>query len=136
MDVRIEQALRQVLAASPPAHFVAVFGSRAKGLEHPGSDLDVAWLPADRTLALGDELQLQAELMRATGLEVDLVRVDQASTLCRFEVARDGRLVHGSRDSFVRFCAEAAAEYIDYEPVLREAGERFRRRLAAGGAGS
>ena len=136
VDARIEQAIQQVLAVSPVAHFVAVFGSRAKGRSRTDSDLDIAWLPVDRGVSLGDELQLQASLTRATGIEVDLVRVDQASTLCRFEVARDGLLVQGSRESFVRFRAEATAEYIDYEPVLREAGERFRRRLAAGGAGT
>lgn len=124
------------MAATPLAHFAVVFGSRAKGGARIESDLDVAWLPVDPEVSLGDELQLQVELTRATGLEVDLVRVDRASTLCRFEVARDGRLVHGARDSFVRFCAEAAAEYMDYEPAMRAAGERFRRRLAAGGVGS
>jgi hypothetical protein len=69
-------------------------------------------------------------LNRAAGREVDLERLDQASTLCKHEVASKGELLHGSRDELVRFQAEAIGEFLDFEPALRAASERFRRRLA------
>lgn len=75
------------------------------------------------------ELDFQAELTRSAGRAVDLVRVDQASTLVRHEIARDGILLAGNRDAFVRFRAEAITEFLDFEPALRDASERFRRRL-------
>lgn len=133
VDTRIEQALRDALANGPASHFVAVFGSRATGTARADSDIDLAWLPADPNIPLSEELALQAELTRVAGGEVDLVRLDRASTICRHEVARDGQLLTGSPASFARFRAEAVGEYLDFEPALREATERFRRRLAAGG---
>ncbi|MEO6597742.1 MAG: nucleotidyltransferase domain-containing protein [Planctomycetota bacterium] len=132
VDPRVEQALRTCLGNVPSCHFVAVFGSQATGTAGTDSDIDLAWLPTDPDLALAEELALQAELTRVVGGDVDLVRVDRASTLLRMEVARHGTLVVGSAAAFARFRAEAIAEYLDYEPALHEASERFRRRLAAG----
>jgi predicted nucleotidyltransferase len=127
------QALQRVLAKGPSLHFAAVFGSRARGTHRPDSDIDLAWLPRDRSLLLTHELQLQGDLAMATGMDIDLVRVDEASTVLRHEIARDGQLVFGERAAFVRFQAEAVVEFLDYEPVFREANERFCRRLALRG---
>ena len=128
----LETAMRTVLARGPAVRFAALFGSRARGTARPDSDIDVAWLPADANLPLGAELELQAELTRVAGHEVDLVRLDHASSLLRFEVARDGVLLFGTPSAFTGFRVEAIAEWLDYEPAFRAASERFRRRLAAG----
>lgn len=133
VDQQTEETLRAVIARGPAAHFVAIFGSRAVGTARADSDLDLAWLPTDPNVSLADELALQAELTRAAGCDVDLVRLDRASTICRHEVARDGRLLAGSAASFTRFRAAAIGEFLDFEPALREATERFRRRWATGG---
>lgn len=132
VDPRLEQALRTTLASGPACHFVALFGSRASGTDRADSDIDLAWLPVDPQVSLAAELALQADLTRVAGCEVDLVRLDRASTIVRHQVARDGRLLCGSAASFARFRAEAVGEYLDFEPALREATERFRRRLAGG----
>jgi predicted nucleotidyltransferase len=110
-----------------------LFGSAAKGTMHAGSDVDVAWLPTDVELPLSRELAFQVALTRAAGREVDLVRLDHASTLCRSEVARTGVLLAGERSDFVRYRAEAMGEFLDFAPAMQDAGERFRRRLATGG---
>ncbi|MCA8975945.1 MAG: nucleotidyltransferase domain-containing protein [Planctomycetes bacterium] len=125
----VRAALAEVIRAGPPARFFVLFGSAATGRARADSDLDLAWLPTDRELPLSEELALQAELTRAAGREVDLVRLDHASTLCRHEVARDGVLIAGDRDAFIRFRAVAAAEFLDFEPALRDATARYRRRL-------
>ncbi|MFY9343939.1 MAG: nucleotidyltransferase domain-containing protein [Planctomycetota bacterium] len=134
MNRAFDNGLHAAIAAGPPARFLALFGSQATGTAHAGSDIDVAWLPADTDISLGQELAFQAELTRMAGREVDLVRVDQTSTLCRMEIARHGILLAGDRSAFARFRAEAIAEFLDYEPAFRAASERFRRRLAAGGS--
>ncbi len=121
--------LAAAIAAGPAARFLALFGSAARGDTHEGSDVDIAWLPIDADLPLADELDFQAELTRAARRAVDLVRVDRASTLVRHEIARDGILLAGDRDAFVCFRAEAIAEFLDFEPALRDASERLRRRL-------
>lgn len=129
MEPARNELLAAAIAAGPAARFVALFGSAARGDTQDHSDVDLAWQPVDPDLALADELDFQAELTRAAGREVDLVRVDQASTLVRHEIARDAVRLAGDRDAFVRFRAEAIAEFLDFEPALRDASERFRRRL-------
>ena len=127
----LRDRLITAVAAGPPARFVALFGSAVTGKMRPDSDVDLAWLPVDFDLPLVRELDFQVALTLAAGREVDLVRVDHASTLCRSEVARNGELLAGDRASFVRFRAEAICEFLDFEPALREASELFRRRVAA-----
>ena len=56
----------------------------------PDSDVDVGIVPNEDGPSLAEELALQAELSRACGREVDLVRLDHADLLLRWEVARDG----------------------------------------------
>ena len=64
-----------------------LFGSAAKGRLRPDSDIDIGILPSpDRVLGFDEELALAAELDKMLGGEVDLVRLDTASTLLRFEV--------------------------------------------------
>lgn len=131
--IPVSEALLQTVRTGPAARFVALFGSAARGTASAASDLDIAWLPLDPGIALGDELQFQARLTGAAGREVDLVRVDQASTLCRREIAVDGVLLAGSRDDWVQFRAEAIGEFLDFEPAFRDASERYRRWLASNG---
>ena len=124
--------LATTIAAGPPARLVVLFGSAAQGRMHANSDVDVGWIPVDADLSLRDELTFQAKLTAAASRDVDLVRLDQASTILRYEVARDGVLLAGTRSEFVRFRAEAIGDYLDFEPALRDASERYRRAILAG----
>jgi hypothetical protein len=58
--------------------------------------------------------------------------MDQASTLCRHEVARSGILLSGDRTAFVRFQVAAVDEFLDFEPALRDAVARYQRALLGG----
>jgi predicted nucleotidyltransferase len=121
---------RAALAARDDLRLAIVFGSVAKGRARPDSDLDVAILPANADMSLAAELDLAADLSRATGREVDLVRLDLADPLTRFTVARDGVVVVANpRSAWTRFAVAAAREYHDLAPLLASAGELFRRRL-------
>src|ERR1043165_3865967 len=81
------------LGAGPPLRFAMLFGSAARGGMRADSDVDIAIFPDDLRLSLADELALQAELARACGRDVDLVRLDLAPTLVKWQVARYGRVV-------------------------------------------
>jgi predicted nucleotidyltransferase len=127
------EALVAALRAGPPLRLAMLFGSAAAGALRPDSDVDVAILPADPDLSLADELDLQARLARACAREVDLCRLDRASTLVRWQVASHGRaLLASSPFEAPRFVAAAASEYLDFAPSFTRAAERFRLRLAAG----
>jgi len=126
---RIVTALR----SGPPLRLAMLFGSTAKGTQRSDSDIDIGIVPEDPELSLTEELTLQTELCRVSGREVDLVRLDRASSLMRWQVVRYGRaLVEAQPFAAARFTAETVAEYLDFAPAFERAAENFRRFLTAG----
>ncbi|MDB4954802.1 MAG: hypothetical protein JWO36_2371 [Myxococcales bacterium] len=130
MESLIEN-LTRVLQAGPPLRLAVMFGSHARGQNRAGSDVDIAILPWDSSLPLKLELDLVARISTGLGREVDLVRIDQASTLLRWEIARDGVLLFAdSPAEWVRFRANTASEHAEIRDALEQAAELFRRRIA------
>lgn len=128
---RLVARLRDVLAQGPALRLAMLFGSAAVGLEHAASDVDVAIVPRDPDLSLRDELELQARLEQVCGCQVDLVRLDCASTVLRWQVASKGVvLLADPPHEAARFVARAASEYGDFAPALEHASRTFARRLA------
>jgi uncharacterized protein len=125
------EKLRAVLRQGPAVQLAILFGSAARGRMHSQSDLDVGIIPAGPDLTLAEELDLAAALTRATGTEVDLVRLDQASPVLRWEAAKAHiSLISSAPNALPRFLAQAALDHADLAPLLADAQERLRRRLA------
>lgn len=126
-----ELVSRLVLALqTTPLRLAVVFGSTARGRRRVDSDVDVAILPPDSRFDDSSELALARALSLSAGAEVDLVRLDAASTLLKWHVATEGvPLIEATPGEFARFQARAAAEYLEYAPALAHHGEVFRRRL-------
>ena len=129
-QIRVVEYLRSVLTDCSLVRLAILFGSHARDAARPGSDIDVGIIPHDPQLALTAELDLHARLERACGSPIDLVRLDRASTLLRWEAAVNSVvLVASSPDEFSRFVAAAALEHADLMTTLGPAAERFRRSL-------
>ena len=127
---RLAGALRE----STGLRLAVPFGSTARGTRRPDSDLDVGIIPVDPETSLGTELDLQNRLEQACERSVHLVRLDRASTLRKWKVATEGRLlVSNPPHSWPRFVAMSAIEYAEFAPQLEQAEERFRARLAETG---
>jgi predicted nucleotidyltransferase len=76
--------LRSVLSTRPRVRLALLFGSRARGTAHAGSDVDVAVLaPGEDLLALGSELS------QAVGTTVDLVSLEDPGFALLEELIRD-----------------------------------------------
>jgi predicted nucleotidyltransferase len=121
------------LGAGPPLRLAMLFGSAARGTSRDDSDVDIAIIPLDPQLALSAELDLQRSLGDACGRPVDLMRLDRASCLLRWQVARDGSvLFQAGPFEAARFIASAASEYLDYKPDFARAAALFEARLARG----
>lgn len=110
-----------------------LFGSAATGKLGPDSDIDIGILLApDRELDFHGELTLATELEPVLGREVDLVRLENASTLLRFEAAQGRCVLEARPGAFADFAARALLEHEDLRPILlRCAAGMFSRLQAA-----
>jgi predicted nucleotidyltransferase len=130
LDLVLAERLQKALNTVPLLRLAVLFGSAASGRNRTDSDVDLAILLREPDLDEPTELALARELTLAARTEVDLIRLDTASTLLKWQVATKGiALVEDLPGEFARFRARAAAEYIEYAPALAYYGEIFRRRL-------
>lgn len=126
--------LSEALQSWPGVRLAVLFGSASRGDAAPGSDLDVGVL-----FEAGQEnaVALEVALARATRRRVDLVRLDVAPPLLRFEIARDGCvLLERTPHAWTDFRARAMTDWWDWAPTARllnqAAVERLRATVADG----
>ena len=113
-----------------PVRLAILFGSAVSGRTRPDSDVDVAILTGRLEPDDSFEVTLGRDLTLAARTEVDLIRLEHASTVLKWQIATGGvLLVEKSPQEFARFRARSASEYIEYAPALAYYGEVFRRRL-------
>jgi uncharacterized protein len=126
---RRRQRLRTALAAEPDVLVAYLFGSRARGTAHPGSDYDVAVLLAEGA----DTHRRQLELMAVLGEGVDVIILNDAPVALAYRVLRDGQLLV-SRDEQARIehWARTVDRYLDSAPLRRALAEGTRHRLQEG----
>jgi predicted nucleotidyltransferase len=127
----IEVGLRRVLARWPGVRFACLFGSSVTRGPELARDVDVAvcFRTSPSLLELGG---LEGELEREIGRTVDVVDLDQATTLLRWEVARTGLALCSSDPvALLEFRARAPIEYFDLLPYRERAARGLRRALEA-----
>lgn len=129
-DPELAARLQEVLRGEWPLRLAVLFGSAASDRQREESDVDIAILPLKSGWDVAGERDLYVALARTAGADVDLVDIERAPTLLRWEIATTGRaLLERGPGEFARFRARAAAEYIDFAPAFAHYGEIFRRRL-------
>jgi predicted nucleotidyltransferase len=123
------QVIRECLRGRTDVRLALVFGSRARGTATPTSDVDVA------VRAPGiDLLGLVADLSRATGLEVDVVDLEDAGVPLLARIVREGVLVHeGGPGAGARWRAQALADLETDGPWFARMREAWLTRVAARG---
>ena len=104
------------LQENPQVQLAVVFGSAARGAPTGRSDLDIGVLG----VAQAGLPALAVQLARLAGREVDLVALESAPPLLRFEIARDGVvLLERSPDLWSDFRARAMVDWWDWAPFAR-----------------
>jgi predicted nucleotidyltransferase len=122
--VTAEEAIRTVLSTEPSVCLAVLFGSAARKELRSSSDLDIGVLGSER----GVLSALEGALSRVAGRRVELVALDTAPPLLRFEIARDGRvLLERTPHAWSDFKARAMVDWWDWAPIAR----RFHRAAAA-----
>jgi uncharacterized protein len=109
--------------------FAVLFGSALTRSPDLARDVDVA-CSFSRPLSLLELGGLEGELEQALGQTVDLVDLDSASTLFRWEVLRTGQLILArDRDAWVTFQVRVQFEWDDLRPYFEREVAGLRRRL-------
>lgn len=122
--------LQQVLEQAAEVRLAVVFGSAARGVANAQSDIDIGISLAAEADA-GSLSRLRVELERAAGRAVDLVVLDEAPPLLRFEIARAGTvLVQRDPHGWADFRARALIDWWDWAPTARMMHETMTTRLA------
>ena len=112
----VERRVREVLDRRPEVRFALVFGSAVARGTDQARDLDLA-LSFAGSPSLMDLARLAEALEVVVGMPVDLVDVDSANTLLRWEVVRTGRMIHRPDEAAaIEFLARVPLEWFDLEP--------------------
>jgi predicted nucleotidyltransferase len=127
--------LRERAASLPEVRLAVLFGSLARGQARKDSDVDLGLFlePVSRR----ERLHVEAELARAAGREVDVVYLNEAPPLLRFEIARDGILLLEREEGLWTRCkVKAMLDWWDWAPnarfLAKAAVRRLREKIANG----
>jgi len=113
---------------TPGLRLLVLFGSRARGDVYERSDWDLGYL-ADERFDL-DGFRVEVTHLSRTD-EVDLVDLDRASGVLRFEVASEANvLFEAVSHAFEDFWFQAVSFWCDMQPVLQAAHRDVLDRLA------
>ena len=129
--------LRPCAAALPGVRLAVLFGSTARGQARKGSDVDLGILLDPDTSEARSRALLDFD--RAAGREVDVVFLNEAPPLLRFEISRDGVLLHEQEKGlWTAFKVRAMVDWWDWSPYAKRiedaAIRRLRERMAHGQA--
>ena len=124
----LNQRLWQVAAFFPEVKLAVLFGSTARGQDRPKSDVDLGILLAPYSPEL--RFRVEADLGRAAGRSVDVILLDDAPPLLRFEIAKEGVLLFQREDHlWTGFKAKAMVDWWDWAPTHRMIAAGVARRL-------
>lgn len=131
------ERLRERAASLPELKLAVLFGSTARGQTRKESDVDLGLLLGTDTRSV--RLHVEAELARAARREVDIVYLNEAPPLLRFEISRGGVvLLEREEGLWTGFRARAMVDWWDWAPYAKRIEEaairRLRERVAHGQA--
>jgi predicted nucleotidyltransferase len=129
---KLEEGLNEAFEDFPEVEAVFLFGSVAEGRAGAESDLDLAIVPSGAGLR-ERRLDLLSALVRAGLDDVDLVFLDTADVVLRYEAVRPNFLIY-ARESFDRgeYYSRTLREYWDFLPYLELQRESMKRRILYG----
>lgn len=126
--------INSLLAQNSQVKFAYLFGSSIQGETGPLSDIDIAVFLDGRVSPFDFRLRLSALLAQALGSErFDLVTLNDAPLLLKYEVVRGGRVIKEQKSKRVAFETKVLSEYLDTACLRRTQRTYLKEQLAQGG---
>lgn len=99
--------------------YVLLFGSRARGDVKDYSDVDIAVKFSDSENSIDKALDLMSAIEEELGISVDVVSLNVADTIIKYEAYSQGILLF-CRDyrRYMDDYVNAIDEYLDFEPIF------------------
>ncbi len=115
----------------PGIYAVYLYGSYACGKEHPGSDIDVAFLSSQKIDAI-ERWNVQEFIAAELDCDIDLVDLTAASTILRKEIIEKGRILfNGDKFRTDSFEMTSYSMYLDLNEnrkhILNDLKEKYGR---------
>ena len=127
------KAISEMLASRPEVDFAYLFGSQVSGQCGKMSDIDIAVYADVTDDRLAYQLKLLERLQCLTGsVAVDLVLLNDAPPLLRYEVIKHGQVLKENKEKRVIFEIRVLSEYMDTEHLRRTQGMYLKEKLLQG----
>jgi len=114
----LNTSIRQVLARQGGVRLAILFGSLAKGLAKPESDLDLAVL-MNNEFPAGAKMSLIGALAEATGRPVDLIDLRLAGEPLLGQILQHGTRLLGSDSDYADLLKRHLFDEADFMPYRR-----------------
>lgn len=134
---QVENVLVPFFKTRPEVTFAYLFGSVARGTAGKLSDIDIAiFIDPSRLPPVGSfgyQSEIIVDLQALLQRDVDVVILNDASTMIRFQVLKHGKLVFCRSDSERRlFHEKAVTQYLDIKPLLQVQRHYLHKQLDEG----
>jgi len=125
MKKEILEALRKIFKSEEKISVAYLFGSHAKKLNTPVSDIDIAVLLSETPKNLFEYyLYLVNKLSRIVGDDLDLIILNTASPLLKHQIIKYGKIIYTRNEKErIMFESRAESEYLDFSRALKRYDE-------------
>lgn len=111
-----------------------LFGSRARGDNNLKSDLDIALLLASNFFEKINEIDIRIDLSNyfseLTGLESDIIILNSAKPLLKFQILKYGEIIYVKDDfSYASYFSKSLKEYFDFKYYKEYHYKKMKERL-------
>jgi predicted nucleotidyltransferase len=125
----LETRLAAALRTREEVRFALLFGSAVRRGPDAAGDVDLA-IGFRGSPSWFERARLANEIEASLGRPVDLVDLDEASTLLRWEVAQTGHVVaDADREALIAFLVRMPTEYESLRPFLSREADGLRDHL-------
>lgn len=133
-----QQIIDKIIKIAKKYNFIQavyLFGSQARDEASANSDIDIAvLLEEDFTEKSGEiKVDLYEELIKKGLDKIDLVILNQASALLKYEVVKENHLLY-KKEGFdaVSYQSLEIRKYLDFEYYLKKNQQKFKERILNG----